>query len=79
MTSQAEKDKVVASTTEGQGVMARYGLILATIALMAIVSLPHPAGLPVAGQNMLGILVFSVIIWMTEAVSYPVSAVLITH
>ena len=78
MTSQAEKDKAVAPTTEGQGAMARYGLILATIALIAIVSLPHPAGLPVAGQNMLGILVFSVIIWMTEAVSYPVSAVLIT-
>ena len=78
MISQAEKDKAVAPTTESQGVMARYGLILATIALTAIVSLPHPAGLPVAGQNMLGILVFSVIIWMTEAVSYPVSAVLIT-
>ena len=62
MTSQEEKDKTVAPTTEDQGVMARYGLILATIALIAIVSLPHPSGLPVAGQNMLGILVFSVII-----------------
>ena len=35
---------------------------------------PVPAGLPVAGHRMLGILLFSVILWMTEAVPYPVSA-----
>ena len=78
MTSQANKAKAGSPAAEGQGIMARYGLFLATIALIIIVTLPHQTGLPVAGQNMLGILVFSVIIWMTEAVSYPVSAVLIT-
>lgn len=62
----------------GKSFPARYGLVLATVALVIITLLPNPAGLPVAGQYMLGILVFAVIIWMTEAVSYPVSAVLIT-
>lgn len=57
--------------------LARHGLPIAALALLGIALLPAPAGLPVAGQYMLGLLVFSVIIWMTEAVSYPVSAVLI--
>ena len=74
----AEAGKLSPPVAEVQGAMSQYGLLLATIALIVIVALPHQAGLPVAGQNMLGILVFSVIIWMTEAVSYPVSAVLIT-
>jgi anion transporter len=39
--------------------------------------LPTPAGLPPAGQKMLAILVFSVIVWMTDSVSYPVSAAII--
>ncbi|SDF69445.1 DASS family sodium-coupled anion symporter [Sporolituus thermophilus] len=55
----------------------RYGLIIGLIALLAIILLPAPAGLPVAGQRMLGILVFSVIVWMTDAISYPVSAAVI--
>ncbi len=55
----------------------RYGLILGLIVMFAMIALPTPAGLPIAGQRMLAILVFSVIIWMTEAVSYPVSAAII--
>ena len=74
----AEAAKLSPPVVEAQGTLSQYGLLLATIALIVIVALPHQTGLPVAGQNMLGILVFSVIIWMTEAVSYPVSAVLIT-
>lgn len=57
--------------------MKRYGLILGFLVLLAIVALPTPAGLPVAGHRMLGILVFSVIVWMTDSVSYPVSAAII--
>lgn len=57
--------------------MTRFGLLFATIPLLIIAFLPNPAGLPLAGQYMLGILVFAVIIWMTEAVSYPVSAIII--
>lgn len=55
----------------------KYGLIIGGIALLALLLMPTPAGLPIAGQRMLSILVFSVIIWMTEAVSYPVSAAVI--
>jgi solute carrier family 13 (sodium-dependent dicarboxylate transporter), member 2/3/5 len=55
----------------------RYGLIFGLIVMFAIIALPTPMGLPIAGQRMLAILVFSVIIWMTEAVSYPVSAAII--
>ena len=44
---------------------------------MAIASLPTPEGLPVAGQRMLALLAFAVIVWMTEALDYAVSAVVI--
>lgn len=55
----------------------RYGLFIALSALVGVIIMPTPDGLPIAGQRMLGILVFSVIVWMTEAVSYPVSAAVI--
>ena len=63
---------------ERKSLPSRYGLYFAVVALLLVAILPNPAGLPIAGQYMLAILAFSVIIWMTEAVSYPVSAVLIT-
>ena len=45
---------------------------------MAIVYLfPTPVDLPTQGHRLIGILVFAVIIWMTEGVSYPVSAFVI--
>jgi anion transporter len=53
------------------------GLAAALAALLVIVMLPTPAGLPYAGQLMLGILAFAVIIWMTEALDYAVSSVVI--
>ncbi|MEN6413078.1 MAG: DASS family sodium-coupled anion symporter [Veillonellales bacterium] len=57
--------------------MKRYGLIIGFLMLFAVIALPSPAGLPVAGHRMLGILLFSVIVWMTDSVSYPVSAAII--
>ena len=54
-----------------------WGLILAVAALIASMLLPTPAGLPVAGQRMLAILAFAVIVWMTEALDYAVSAIVI--
>jgi anion transporter len=69
-----------ATSPAGQGgrvQLRQLGLPLALLALFVIIMLPTPEGLPVAGQRMLGLLVFSVILWMTEAVSYPVSAVVI--
>ncbi len=53
------------------------GLIAALVALLVVVLMPAPAGLPQAGQVMLAILAFSVIVWMTEALDYAVSAVVI--
>ena len=53
------------------------GLLAAIAALIVIMLLPTPAGLPVAGQQMLAILAFAVIVWMTEALDYAVSAVVI--
>ena len=53
------------------------GLPLAFIVLALILLVPTPPDLSSAGHRMLGVLVFSVIIWITEAVSYPVSAAVI--
>jgi sodium-dependent dicarboxylate transporter 2/3/5 len=58
-------------------ILANWGLILAATVLVVALMLPTPAGLPVAGHRMLAILSFAVIIWMTEAVDYAVSAILI--
>lgn len=52
-------------------------LALALVALAVIWIIPTPDGLSVAGQRAVGILAFAVIVWVTEAVSYPVSALMI--
>jgi anion transporter len=56
---------------------ANWGLLLAIAALIVVILLPTPEGLSVAGQRMLAILAFAVIIWMTEALDYAVSAIVI--
>ena len=53
------------------------GKFLAALSFFVVMLLPTPAGLPVAGQSMLAILAFAVIVWMTEALDYAVSAVVI--
>jgi anion transporter len=55
----------------------RYGLIIGTIALIVVNLLPTPEGLPVAGKRMVAILLFSVIVWITDCISYPSSAAVI--
>lgn len=55
----------------------RFGLILGALILLCIVLMPTPEGLPIAGHRMLAILVFSVIVWMTDTISYPASAAVI--
>ncbi|MFK0729035.1 anion permease [Rothia sp. BD8] len=50
---------------------------LAVLALVVILILPTPEGLSVAGHRALAVLAFAVILWVTEAVTYPVSALLI--
>ncbi|HVV61352.1 MAG TPA: DASS family sodium-coupled anion symporter [Pseudolabrys sp.] len=54
-----------------------WGILAAFAALIVVLLLPTPAGLPVAGHRMLAILAFAVIVWMTEAIDYAVSAVVI--
>lgn len=53
------------------------GLALATAGLVAVMLMPLPEGLPPAGRSMMAIMLFAVVIWMTEAVPYAVSAGLI--
>lgn len=56
------------------GFMKRFGFYIALAVLAVIVLLPTPEGLSVAGHRMIGVMVFSVIVWATTAISYPVSA-----
>jgi sodium-dependent dicarboxylate transporter 2/3/5 len=56
---------------------ARWGFWLGAAALVAIVLMPQPGGLSIAGQHMLGILAFAVIVWMTEAVDYVASSIMV--
>lgn len=56
---------------------SNWGLLLAIAALIVVIVLPTPEGLSVAGQRMLAVLAFAVIVWMTEALDYAVSAVVI--
>jgi anion transporter len=55
-----------------------WGLYLAALAMVAVLALPLPEGLPVAGHRMLAILVFAIIVWISESVSYEASAIMIT-
>ena len=54
-----------------------WGFWVALAALAIIVMLPPQQGLPVAGQYTLGIFLFAVIVWITEAIDYAVSAIVI--
>ncbi len=54
------------------------GLLIGVLAMVAVLFLPMPDDLPVAGHRMLAILAFAVVVWITEAVSYEASAIMIT-
>jgi anion transporter len=62
---------------ERSWVAKNWGLLAAVAVLIGILLLPTPAALPVAGHRMLAILAFAVIVWMTEAIDYAVSAIVI--
>lgn len=53
------------------------GVWLACLVLVAVLALPTPDNLPLAGHRVLAILAFAVTLWLTQAVSYEVSAVMI--
>lgn len=73
MSERSTAPRVFPKTT----ILKQYGLYIALVALIGLMLVPAPSGLPVAGMRMLALLVFSVILWMTEGVSYPVSGVII--
>ncbi|CAH2599956.1 Membrane protein [Rhodovastum atsumiense] len=62
---------------DGLTIAKVIGLSAGILGLVAVLLLPLPAGLPSAGLSMMAIMLFAVIIWMTEAVPYAVSAALI--
>jgi anion transporter len=74
---QAPGSGTVAGDRSRSWIRTNWGLLLAVAVLAAILLLPTPADLPVAAHRMLAILGFAVIIWMTEAIDYAVSAVVI--
>jgi len=69
--------EIVLASSPSEGFLKTYGLLIGLGVLLVICLLPAQRGLPVAGQRMIGLLIFSVIVWMTESVSYPVSAAMI--
>ncbi|WP_372825995.1 DASS family sodium-coupled anion symporter [Polaromonas sp.] len=67
-----------ADGTGAKGTMLKQvGLLAAVAALLAVLWMPSVQGLPAAGQVMLSVLAFAVIVWMTEALDYAVSSVVI--
>lgn len=53
------------------------GAVLAVLAFLCVELLPLHGAIPAAGQHMLAILAFAVIIWISEALNYTVSSFLI--
>ena len=79
-----EKNAMASSTgkmkepsKDDESLFKKYGLVIALAVMAIIMLLPTPSGLSVAGQRIIGVLVFAVITWITEAVTYPVSATII--
>jgi sodium-dependent dicarboxylate transporter 2/3/5 len=54
------------------------GLVIGVLVMIGVLLLPLPPDLPVAGHRILAILAFAVVVWITEAVSYEASAIMIT-
>jgi solute carrier family 13 (sodium-dependent dicarboxylate transporter), member 2/3/5 len=54
-----------------------WSLGLAVVVLLAILFAPEFNGLPIAGQRMLAVFGFAIVVWVTEALDYAVSAVVI--
>ena len=67
-----------ASVSVAPKLRIHWGLYAAVAVLIAVLMIPMPPDLPVAGQRMLAILAFAVVVWITEAVTYETSAVMIT-
>jgi|DewCreStandDraft_4_1066084.scaffolds.fasta_scaffold30683_2 sodium-dependent dicarboxylate transporter 2/3/5 len=67
----------LASSGQPNWLARNWGLWLSVLAFAGVLLMPTPENLPLAGHRMLAILSFAVIVWMTEALEYPVSAIVI--
>lgn len=56
-----EEEKRI-TTPKPEGFFKKYGFYIALIVLLGIIACPTPDGLSIAGQRMLGIMIFSVIV-----------------
>ncbi|RQH08941.1 DASS family sodium-coupled anion symporter [Paraburkholderia dinghuensis] len=72
----ASKPGAAATSEQKKGIPV--GLIVSVVVLVVVLFMPLPESLPPAGHRMLAILSFAVVIWLTEAVSYEASAIMIT-
>jgi len=72
------KSAVGTTPTSSNFNLKNWGLVIAIVTLVVIMLLPTPAGLPIAGHRMLAIFGFAVIVWVTEALDYAISAVIIS-
>jgi anion transporter len=74
----ASAEETAPPASERPGLLdGNWGLLAGLAALVIILLLPTPEGLPVAGHRMLAILAFAVVVWMSEALDYAASAVVI--
>jgi solute carrier family 13 (sodium-dependent dicarboxylate transporter), member 2/3/5 len=56
-------------------VLETWGLLVAAAVLFLMLMLPTPAGLNEQGYRVIMVLIFMIIIWITESVSYHVSSI----
>lgn len=67
---------MVHTSTEKNNSARNFLIILLGLAVMAAIILaPTPAGLSLAGQRVIAVMFFVVLMWITEAIPYGVSAV----
>ena len=67
----------VPSSKRQNWIRANWGLVLGVAVLFTMLFLPAPAGLSIAGQRMLAVFGFAVVVWVTDALDYAVSAIVI--
>lgn len=64
-----------ASATTGAGTKKLFTVLIGLAIMAAIVIAPSPAGLSLAGQRVIAVMAFVVLMWITEAIPSGVSAI----
>src|SRR3954447_16981258 len=64
-----------ASETTGASTRKFLTVLIGLAIMMTIIMAPSPAGLSPAGQRVIAVMAFVVLMWITEAIPYGVSAV----